>query len=282
MNNTLAAAVKPDWTDPEVIIVRYGTRQTTKSECYYNFRAYKEADAEITMDYFFWIFRNSEQTIVIDTGFSPEAAIARRRQPVVAPADALARLGIDPAEVKLLVLTHAHYDHAGNLDLYPNAKIVMSRKEFDFWATDMGKRPQYGHHVDPLDIRRIQTLADAGRITLLDEPRTTLIPGIELYELGGHTPGQLAVVVDMPEGPVILASDAIHYYEELEQDRPFAVLDSLSAMYQGYAQIRQWLLDEPAAVVIPGHDPDVMSRFAPVDPSDPSFAVRIGSPRAMA
>lgn len=268
------STVRPDWTDPEVIVVRYGTRQTTKSECYYNFGAYREPDAAMTMDYFFWIFRSAEQTIVIDTGFSPEAAIARKRQPVVAPADALARLGIDPKEVKLLVLTHAHYDHAGNLGLYPNAKIVMSRKEFEFWGTDMGKRPQYGHHIDPLDIERIQALHREGRITLLDTPQNTLIPGIELYELGGHTPGQMAVVVEMPEGPVILASDAIHYYDELEQDRPFAVLDSLADMYRGYERIREWL-QRPGAVVIPGHDPDVMNRFAPVDASDPSFAVRI-------
>lgn len=265
-----------NWNNPEVIVVRYGTRQTTKSECYYNFRAYREPDAEITMDYFFWIFRNDEQTIVIDTGFSPEAALARKRQPVVSPADALARLGIDPAEVKLLVLTHAHYDHAGNLDLYPNAKIVMSRREFEFWGTDMGKRPQYCHHIDPLDLQRIQALEQAGRITLLDEPVNTLIPGIELHEIGGHTPGQLAVIIEMPEGPVILASDAIHYYDELELDRPFAVLDSLADMYQGYAQIREWLL-RPGAVVIPGHDPDVMNRFAPVEPAAPSFAVRIGA-----
>jgi glyoxylase-like metal-dependent hydrolase (beta-lactamase superfamily II) len=193
---------------------------------------------------------------------------------VVAPADALARLGIDPLDVKLLVLTHAHYDHAGNLGLYPNARIIMSRREFEFWGTDMGKRPQYAHHIDPLDIERIQALDRDGRITLLDEPRNTLIPGIELYEIGGHTPGQMAVVVEMPEGPVILASDAIHYYDELEQDRPFAVLDSLADMYRGYEQIREWL-QRPGAVVIPGHDPEVMNRFAPVDPSDPMFAVRI-------
>ena len=268
------STVRPNWTDPEVIVVRYGTRQTSKSECYYNFRAYREPDAEMTMDYFFWIVRSADQTIVIDTGFSPEAAIARKRQPVVAPADALARLGIDPKEVKLLVLTHAHYDHAGNLDLYPNAQIVMSRKEFEFWGTDMGTRPQYSHHIDPRDIARIQALHREGRITLLDEKQHTLIPGIELYELGGHTPGQMAVVVEMPAGPVILASDAIHYYDELEQDRPFAVIDSLADMYRGYERIREWL-QRPGAVVIPGHDPDVMNRFAPVDASDPSFAVRI-------
>jgi glyoxylase-like metal-dependent hydrolase (beta-lactamase superfamily II) len=275
MNNNKQTQ-QPDWQDPEVIVVRYGTRQTSKSECYYNFRAYREPDAEITMDYFFWIFRNAEQTIVIDTGFSPEAATARKRQPVVAPADALARLGIDPLDVNLLVLTHAHYDHAGNLGLYPNAQIVMSRREFEFWNTDMGKRPQYGHHIDPLDIERVQALRRDGRITLLDAPRNTLIPGIELHEIGGHTPGQLAVVVEMPEGPVILASDAIHYYEELELDRPFAVLDSLADMYRGYEQIREWQ-KRPGALLIPGHDPDVMNRFAPVDRGDPSFAVRIDS-----
>jgi glyoxylase-like metal-dependent hydrolase (beta-lactamase superfamily II) len=273
-NNNPTTAVKPNWINPEVIVVRYGTRQTTKSECYYNYGAYREPDAALTMDYFFWIFRTDDQVIVIDTGFSPEAAIARKRQPVVKPADALARLGIDPAQVKLLVLTHAHYDHAGNLGLYPNAEIVMSRREFEFWGTDMGKRPQYAHHIDPLDIERIQALADAGRITLLDGPRNTLIPGIELHEIGGHTPGQLAVVVEMPEGPVILASDAVHYYEEFVLDRPFAVLDRLSDMYQGYERIREWL-QRPGALMIPGHDPEVMKRFAPVDPADPSFAVRI-------
>lgn len=275
-NNNPTTAAKPDWRNPEVIVVRYGTRQTTKSECYYNFRAYREPDADITMDYFFWIFRTDEQVIVIDTGFSPEAAVARKRQPVVKPADALARLGINPADVKLLVLTHAHYDHAGNLGLYPNAEIVMSRREFEFWGTDMSKRAQYAHHIDPLDIERIQALADAGRITFLDGPRNTLIPGIELHELGGHTPGQLALVVEMPEGPVILASDAVHYYDEFEQDRPFAVLDSLADMYKGYERIREWL-QRPGALMIPGHDPDVMNRFAPVDPADPSFAVRIDS-----
>lgn len=263
------------WNDREIIIVRYGTRPTSKGECYYNYRAYHEADADITMDYFFWIFRDREQTIVIDTGFSHAAAVARKRLPLVAPADALARLDIDPAQVKQLVLTHAHYDHAGNLDLYPNAQILMSRREFEFWPSAMGQRPQYGHHIDPRDIDYLGQLAKDGRVTLLDGPRHTLMPGFELYELGGHTPGQMALRIDMPDGPVILASDAVHYYEELELDRPFAVLDSLADMYRGYERIREWL-QVPGAVMIPGHDPEVMNRFAPVDPADPLFAVHIG------
>lgn len=264
-------------TDRDLTIVRYGTRPTCKSECYYNYRGYHEDDAPMVMDYFFWILRDADEVIVIDTGFSHAAALARKRLPVVAPVDALARLDIDPAQVRQLILTHAHYDHAGNLDLYPNAQITMFRREFEFWQSPLGQRPQYLHHADPRDLDYLAKLHGEGRVTLIDGPQHRFRPGVELFELGGHTPGQMALRIDMPQGPVILASDAVHYYEELELDRPFAVIDSLAAMYLAYERIREWLR-EPGAVMIPGHDPEVMNRFAPVEPADPSFAVRIGAP----
>ncbi|MFF7710689.1 MBL fold metallo-hydrolase [Pseudomonas sp. NPDC007930] len=266
----------PDFHDRSLTIVRYGTRPTRKSECYYNYALYHEPDAPVVMDYFFWIYRDAGQVIVIDSGFSHAAAVARKRSPLIAPADALARLGIDPAEVKQLILTHAHYDHAGNLGLYPNAQVIMFRREYDFWRSPLGQQPQYLHHADPRDLDYLASLAEAGRVTLLDGPEHTLMPGFELFELGGHTPGQMALRIQLAEGPLILASDAVHYYEELELDRPFAVIDSLAAMYHGYARIRDWL-QAPGAVMVPGHDPDVMNRFPPVDPAAPEFAVRAGA-----
>jgi glyoxylase-like metal-dependent hydrolase (beta-lactamase superfamily II) len=226
------------------------------------------------MNYYFWVFRNHDHTIVIDTGFSQQSGVQRRRKPLVDPADALARLDIDPLEVRLLVLTHAHYDHAGNLGLFPNAQILMSRTEFDFWTGEFAQCEQYAHHVEASDIKQLQELAAAGRITFLEERQNTVIPGIEVHELRGHSAGQLAVVVEMPDGPVILASDATHYYEELELNRPFAVVENLTDMYRAYKTIRQWLMRK-GAILVPGHDPDVMNRFEPVDSSDPSFAVHI-------
>lgn len=257
----------------EVLAVRYGTRQTTKTAVYLNYDSYGEPDGDMIMDYFFWILRSPEETIVIDTGFSDIAGRERQRVTTVTPADALSRLGIDPASIKTLILTHAHWDHTGNLDLFPNAQILMSRREYEFITSEFAHRPLLAVPMDARDNRYIAQLMEQGRVTLV-AARDASLPGIELRELSGHSPGQLAVIIEQPEGPIILSSDVVHYYEELERDWPFIVATDLEEMYRSLTALRA-LVAQPGAVLVPGHDPEVMRRFAPVDPDDPGFAVRI-------
>jgi glyoxylase-like metal-dependent hydrolase (beta-lactamase superfamily II) len=253
----------------EVIAVRYGTRMTTKSAVYLNYAQYGEPDAPLRMDYFFWILRNAQEVIIIDTGFSDAAGRRRQRMMTMAPAQALAQLGIDPAAVKRLILTHAHWDHTGNIDLFPNAQILMSRTEFAFIGSDLARRPLLANVLDEDDNRFILQLAAQGRLTLLD-PEDRSIEGVLLRELPGHAPGQLAVIVERPGGDVILSSDVTHYYEELARDRPFNVVTDLVAMYRSL-EILRGLAAQPGAVVVPGHDPEVMQRF----PAIGDFAVRV-------
>jgi glyoxylase-like metal-dependent hydrolase (beta-lactamase superfamily II) len=85
-------------------------------------------------------------------------------------------------------------------------------------------------------------------------------PGIDLLHVGGHTPGQAILTVRSGARQVILTSDAVHYYAELELDRPFAIVADVPAMYAAYDQIRE-LERVPGAVVVAGHDPGVMTRF---------------------
>jgi glyoxylase-like metal-dependent hydrolase (beta-lactamase superfamily II) len=253
----------------EVIAVRYGTRATTKGGVYLNYGQYGEADGPLQMDYFFWILRNAQETIVIDTGFSAAAGERRRRQMTMAPAQALAQLGIDPAAVKRLILTHAHWDHTGNLDLFPNAQILMSRTELAFIGSDVAHRPMLANVMDEDDNRFILQLAAQGRVTPIDHEDRS-IEKIVLRELPGHAPGQLAVIVERPEGNVILSSDVTHYYDELAHDRPFNVFTDLIAMYRSL-EILRGLAAQPGTVVVPGHDPEVMRRF----PAIGDFAVRV-------
>ena len=253
----------------EVIAVRYGTRATTKSAVYLNYDHYGEPDAPLQMDYFFWILRNAQETIVIDTGFSAAGAQMRRRQMTITPALALSQLGIDPAAVKRLILTHAHWDHTGNIDLFPNAQILMSRKEFAFIGSELARRPMLAYVMDEGDNRTILQLAAQGRVRLLDSEDRS-IENVVLRELPGHAPGQLAVIVERPNGNVILSSDVTHYYEELARDRPFNVVTDLVAMYRSLEILRN-LAAQPGAVVVPGHDPEVMQRF----PAIGDFAVRV-------
>lgn len=259
---------------PEILAVRYGTRKTEKSEIYYDYARYGEADGEAVMDYYFWILRDAAETIVIDTGFSAASGAARKRDTTIAPAAALARLEVDPASVRDVILTHAHYDHTGNLDLFPNALITMSRTEYAFISGPFADRVPLAVAMDSDDNRGIVRLHEAGRIKLVG-PRHEFRPGVELIELPGHSPGQMSLVIARPDGPVILSSDAVHYYEELEKDRPFTVMSGLLDMYRSLDAIRV-MRETPGAVLVPGHDPEVMRRFTLVDPADPGFAVRIG------
>jgi len=237
----------------EVLAVRYGTRSTRKSEVYLHFDLYGERDAEVDMDYYFWVVRVDGHTILVDCGFNEASGGRRRRTMLCPPREALARLGIDAGAVTTVVLTHAHYDHIGNLGAFPSATFVMSRREYDFWTSPLGRKPLFAGSAESEDVAALRVAHAAGRIEFVDG-RATLPGGVDLVEVGGHTPGQLIVLV----GDVVLASDALHYYEELDRDRPFVHVADLPAMYVGFQLLRE--LDGTHRLVA-GHDPEVMRRF---------------------
>jgi glyoxylase-like metal-dependent hydrolase (beta-lactamase superfamily II) len=258
----------------EVIAVRYGTRAGAKAEIYLNYAIYGEPDEPLGMDYYCWIARGHGRTVVIDTGFGPEGGARRGRTTLIDPVEALARAGVDAATVPQVIVTHAHYDHIGNLARFPAAEVIMARREFDFWTGPYARRPQFAWSAEARETAHLAEVRDQGRMTLVDEPYT-VAPGIEVIPVGGHTPGQAIVLVDTAGGQAVLASDSCHYYEEIERDRPFAFVADLAAMYRGFDLLKE-IVAEPGRVLVPGHDPDVLRRFPPLGGLDPGMAVRIG------
>jgi glyoxylase-like metal-dependent hydrolase (beta-lactamase superfamily II) len=261
----------------EVMAVRYGTRRASAAEVFLNYHAYHEPDRPLQMDYFFWVARNRSRTIIVDTGFSPAAGAARGRTTLVDTVPALRAAGLAPDDAAQVVLTHAHYDHIGGLPVFAEtgAEIIMTRAEYDFWTGPMGRRGQFTHTTEASELDRLRELRAAGRLTLTS-PAHPIAPGIELIQVGGHTPGQAIVTVATAGGPVVLASDAVHYYEELERDRPFSTVASLADMYAAFDQIRE--LAAAGAPGVAGPDPLVAERFGTV--ADPPGVITISRDQA--
>ncbi|MBQ0826543.1 N-acyl homoserine lactonase family protein [Streptomyces tagetis] len=255
-----------------VFAVRYGTRTGTRAEIYLNHSIHGEPDGPLDMDYYVWLVTGPGGPVVVDTGYSPRGGARRGRTTLTDPVAELRRAGAGPEHAPLVVVTHAHYDHIGNLGAFDRSEVVMARAEFDFWTGPLAVRAQFAHSVEAEDIDALRRVRDEGRLTLVDGP-VPIAPGIRVLPVGGHTPGQLVVLVEVPGGEVVLASDALHYYEELELDRPFAFVADLPAMYRGF-DLLQELVERPGRVLVPGHDPEVVRRF-PAEPGTGGLVRRV-------
>lgn len=248
----------------QVVIVKYGTRVGRRSEVYLNYSLYGEVDDDIRMDYFVWLIRGQDGLVLVDTGFSARGAERRSRTTLKAPHDILRALGHRPEDIARVVITHAHYDHIGNLDAYPGAEFLIAQSELDFWNSRHAHRTQFHHSVEDEELAHLRALHTAGRVRTF-QGSTRVAPGIDVIEVGGHTPGQSALIVQTDEGPVLLASDAVHYIEELERDMPFMSVADLVGMYEGFDTVARLLAEGKVAHVVPGHDPDTLARFTPLD-----------------
>lgn len=255
----------------EVAALRIGQHKVSRSRMFYGYRSYAQADASFDMSFYFWVLRRGEDIVVVDTGFD-EARFARQGADMrwaVSPADALCAAGIDLASVGTVILSHLHFDHIGTVSMFPTAEYVIQREEWAFWHGELGTRPPMRAHTDVGSLRYLEGAMQDGRVRFVDG-REVLTDGVAVHPLPGHTPGQQGVVVDED---VVLASDAAHLYDEIDELMLFGTFTDAVGMYRSYGELRTFA--EHGFTVVPGHDPAVMQRFPPLIPSRPELGVRL-------
>jgi glyoxylase-like metal-dependent hydrolase (beta-lactamase superfamily II) len=243
-----------------VFAVRYAHREARRAEHFYGPDPPDPHDAPMAMDYFLWaIVGDDGRPVVVDAGFRPETARRRGREMVADPIAVLGELGVDAREVRDVVLTHLHYDHSGYLGAFPRARFWVQDAELAFWTGRHAARGEIGRIVEPPDVVELVRLNFERRVRFVDGDEE-MAPGISLHRVGGHAPGLQVVRVATPDGPVVLASDAAHFYANLELDRPYAIVHSLPGMYDAFDRVRALAEGEDERIV-PGHDPLVLERY---------------------
>lgn len=225
-------------------------------------------DGPLPISYFLWVVRNEERTIVIDTGFEEAAAAARGRNLLRHPVAALKAVGIEAPEVETVILTHLHYDHAGTARSFPNAEFIIQEREVSF-AT--GKAMRFPPCRMPFDVENVIDVVRANfssRVRFVDGDRE-VAPGVWVHLIGGHSTGLQVVRVDTAVGPLVLASDAVHFYDNITLANPFPIVACLPDMCAGHERIFE--LGAERHRVVPGHDPLVESIFPRLGDDDMAF-----------
>jgi len=209
-----------------------------------------------------WLVRGGGHNILIDSGFyRPQFFKSWKVRDFVRPDEAAAKLGVKPDEITDVVLTHAHWDHADGTDLFPKAQVWIQKDEYAYY-TGEGWQPGGKHGgIDPDDVDVLLRTNIAGRLHLVDGDQE-ILPGIRVYIGGKHTWQSQYVSVATRSGTVVLASDNMYLYENLDRHAPIAqTFDRQSNLR---AQDRMKSIAAKPELIIPGHDPAVLTRFPKV------------------
>jgi glyoxylase-like metal-dependent hydrolase (beta-lactamase superfamily II) len=239
----------------EVYAVKYAHHARRASE---NFIGGDPHDGPMPLDYFVWLVRGAGREIVVDTGFSAPMAAKRGREHLRCPTEGLGLLGCDARAVRDVVITHLHYDHVGNFDLFPAARIHVQDLEMRYATGRHMCEPYFRGAYEVEDVVGMVRGVFAGRVQF-HEGDAKLAPGVTLHLVGGHTMGLQVVRVATRRGWLVLASDAAHLYANMDQARPFPIVYSVGDMVEGWRRLRS-LAGSPDHV-IPGHDPLVLARY---------------------
>jgi glyoxylase-like metal-dependent hydrolase (beta-lactamase superfamily II) len=239
----------------EIYAIKYAHHMRRAGE---NFIGGDPHDAPMPLDYFVWLVRGGGRELLVDTGFSAAMAAKRGREHLRCPTEGLKLLGVRANEIRDVVITHLHYDHVGNFDLFPAATLHLQDLEMRYATGRYMCHECFRGAFELEDVVGMVRRVYEGRVRF-HEGDGELMPGVSLHLIGGHTMGLQVVRVATRRGAVVLASDASHFYANMEEVRPFPIVWSVADMVEGYRRLRS--LAQSPAHIIPGHDPLVMARY---------------------
>jgi len=201
-----------------------------------------------------WLVRGGGHNLLFDSGFHREKWT--KYFPVtdfVRPDEAVGLAGVKPEEVTDIVISHAHWDHMGGIDLFPKATVWIQKEEFRYYTGEAWQPGGKHGGIDPEDVGQLVRLNTEGRLHLVDGDDVEILPGIRVYTGARHTfASQYLRVEGNP--PFVLASDNCYLYRNLQEHKPSATFSEADQPANIRNQARMIELAGSADRVVPGHD----------------------------
>ncbi len=244
-----------DHDQHEIYAIRYGHHKRKAAANYIHGDPH---DVLEPLDFFVWAIVGPSGTIILDTGFDAAMGAKRQREMIKPVGEGLKALGIESGSVETVIISHMHYDHVGNYDLFPRARYHLQDIEMAY-AT--GRCMCHGMLRMPFEIDDVVAMVRkvfAGRVAFHDGA-DEIAPGVTVHHVGGHSKGLQSVRVKTKRGYVVLAADASHLYAHLETARIFPTTYNLAEVLEGYETLKR--LATSRDHIVPGHDPLVLARY---------------------
>ncbi|MEM9029852.1 MAG: N-acyl homoserine lactonase family protein [Pseudomonadota bacterium] len=232
--------------------------------------------APMPIDFFVWVIRNANRTIVVDCGFDHKEAAARGRAITALPREVLKDVDVDVETVETLIVSHLHFDHAGTLYDFPKAQFHLQDAEMAYatgrcMCDEALRRPFSADHVCEM-VKSIY----AGRVQFHNGDGQ-VAPGVTVHHTPGHSKGMQSIRVMTERGPIVLAVDAAHFYENFEQRKPFPIVHSVEDMLASFDTLEALAVDRTN--VVPGHDPLILERYPAWKPETKGLVHRLDQGR---
>jgi glyoxylase-like metal-dependent hydrolase (beta-lactamase superfamily II) len=221
----------------------------------------KERKLDIAM--LIWVLRGNGRTVLFDSGFYREKFVQDwKPRDFKKPSEAVGRLGIKPADVTDVIISHAHWDHVDGADLFPKATIWIQKEEYQYYTGEAWQTEETHGGIDAEDMQALLRANTAGRLRFVNGDDQEVLPGVRCYVGAKHTWQSQYCSVQTRAGTVVLASDNMYLYENLEKHA--AIAQTLDPAANLRAQDRMKTLATKPELIVPGHDPAELRRFTKV------------------
>jgi glyoxylase-like metal-dependent hydrolase (beta-lactamase superfamily II) len=208
-----------------------------------------------------WLIRGGGHNILFDSGFHREAWL--KSFPIAdfaRPDEAVRAAGVKPEEVTDIVISHAHWDHMGGIDLFPKAIVWIQKEEFRYYTGEAWQAGGQHAGIDPEDVQELVRINTEGRLRLVDGDNVEIFPGIRTYTGARHTYASQYLRID-GSPPFVLASDNSYLWRNLHERKASATFSDADHPANIQNQARMIELAGSIDRVIPGHDALQFQKF---------------------